>query len=299
MRGTIDVYNKKTEDLFLTQFVSAINGATSIPANFGSLENKGIELGIAGDLIRNENTRLTLNVTGAYNKNKVLEIPSETGYYWNPALSYGYREGGMVNEFYMFEFAGINPDTGMMEFYTNDGGVSEQPTDADRRWLNKSSVPVYQGGFGLDFEHKGWFLTANFTYALDVWRFDNEYWFFTNPASINNSNLSNDYADYWTPTNRDARFPKLGGSNYDRSFESDFYIQDASYLRLRYLSVGYNFNKKDLDFMKLSGLRVYVQGENLHTWTKWRGWDAESNRTSDLGQYPTPRTYSFGVEVSF
>lgn len=299
LRGTIDVYNKKTEDLFLTQFVSAINGATSIPANFGSLENKGVELGIAGDIIRNENTRLTLNATGAYNKNKVLEIPSETGYYWNPLLSYGYREGGMVNEFYMFEFAGINPDTGMMEFYTNDGGVSEQPTDADRRWLNKSSVPVYQGGFGLDFEHKGWFLTANFTYALDVWRFDNDYWFFTNPATINNSNLSNDYADYWTPTNRDARFPKLGGSNYDRSFESDFYIQDASYLRLRYLSVGYNFNKKDLDFMKLSGLRVYVQGENLHTWTKWRGWDAESNRTSDLGQYPTPRTYSFGVEVSF
>lgn len=299
LRGSVDVYNKKTEDLYLTQFVSAINGATSIPANFGSLENKGVELGIAGDIIRNENTRLTLNVNAAYNKNKVLEIPSESGYYWNPALSYGYREGGMVNEFYLFEFAGINPETGMMNFYTKDGGLTEQPTDADRRWLDKSSVPVYQGGFGLDLEHKGWFLTANFTFAKDVWRFDNEYWFFTTPSSINISNLSNDYADFWTPDNRDAKFPKLGGSNYDRAFESDFYIQDASYVRLRYLSVGYNFKKKDLDFLKLSGLRVYAQGENLYTWTKWRGWDAESNRTADYGQYPTPKTVSFGVEVSF
>lgn len=299
LRGSVDVYNKKTEDLYLTQFVSAINGATSIPANFGSLENKGIEVGIAGDLVRNENTRLTLNINGAYNKNKVLEIPSDTGYYWNPDLSYGYREGGMVNEFYMFEFAGINPNTGMMEFYTKDGGVTEQPTDADRRWLGKSSVPVYQGGFGLDLEHKGWFLTANFTYALDVWRFDNDYWFFTNQSSIGLSNLSNDYADFWTPDNRDARFPRIDGSNFDRSFDSDFYIQDASYVRLRFLSVGYNFKKRDLDFLKLSGLRVYAQGENLYTWTKWRGWDAESNRTGDFGQYPTPKTVSFGVEVSF
>jgi len=299
LRGSLDVYNKRTDDLYLTQFVSAINGATSIPANYGSLENKGVEIGIAGDVIRKDNTRLTLNVTGAYNKNKVLEIPSETGYYWNPDLSYGYQVGGVVNEFYLFEFAGINPNTGMMEFYTKDGGVTEQPTDADRRWLGKSSVPVYQGGFGLDFEHNGWFLTANFTYAQDVWRFDNDYWFYTNPSVLGNGNISNDYADFWTPTNRDARFPRLDGSNYDRSFDSDFYIQDASYVRLRFLSVGYNFKKKDLDFLKLSGLRVYAQGENLYTWTKWRGWDAESNRTFDYGQYPTPKTVSFGVEVSF
>ena len=299
LRGSLDFYNKKTEDLYLTQFVSAINGATSIPANFGALENKGIELGIAGDVIRNDNTRLTLNVNAAYNKNKVLEIPSETGYYWNPDYNYGYRVGGMVNEFYMFKFAGINPETGMMNFYTKDGGVTEQPTDADRQWLNKSSVPAYQGAFGIDFEHKGWFLAANFTYALDVWRFDNDYWFFTNQSSIGLSNLSNDYADFWTPDNKNARFPRVDASNFDRSFDSDFYLQDASYLRLRYLTLGYNFKKKDLDFLKLSGLRVYAQGENLYTWTKWRGWDAESNRTGDFGQYPTPKTVSFGIEVSF
>ena len=105
--------------------------------------------------------------------------------------------------------------------------------------------------------------------------------------------------DFWTPDNRDAAFPALSGSNFANASGSSFYLQDASYLRLRYLSVGYNFNRKDLSFMKLSGLRVFAQAENVHTWSKWRGWDAESNRSVDYAQYPTPRTVSFGVEVQF
>ena len=88
-------------------------------------------------------------------------------------------------------------------------------------------------------------------------------------------------------------------SNLPYQNNSDKNIRDASYVRLRYLSLGYNFKKKDLAFMKLSGLRVYGQAENLVTWTKWKGWDAESNRGSDQSQYPTPKTITFGVEVQF
>lgn len=298
LRGSVDVYRKETDDLYQSRWVSAINGTTSLPSNFGKMKNEGVELIVAGDIIRNENTRLTLNANGSYNKNTVLEIPSFDGTIWSGGLT-GLKEGGMVEQYYMLEFAGINPENGNMLFYSADGGVTENPQDPDRRWLNKSATPVYQGGFGLDFEHKGFFLTANFTYALDAWRYDNEYYFFTAPGFIRENNLTNDLRDYWTPSNPDAKFPKLTGSNFAYASGTSFYLQDASYLRLRYLSVGYNFKKKDLDFLKLSGLRVYVQGENLHTWTKWRGWDAESNRSVDFSQYPTPKTYSFGVEVSF
>lgn len=300
LRGSLDVYRKQTDDLYQTRWVSAINGATSLPANFGTLRNEGVELNIAGDIIRNANTRLTLNVNGAYNKNTVVEIPSEEGYFWDGSSLTGLKEGGMVNQFYMHEFAGINPENGNMLFYAANGGTTEAPGDADLRWLGKSAIPIYQGGFGLDFEHKGFFVTANFTYALDVWRYDNDYYFFTAPTFIGQNNITKDMVNnYWTPSNRDADFPKLVGSNFAYATGTSFYLQDASYLRLRYLSVGYNFKKKDLDFVKLSGLRVYAQGENLHTWSKWRGWDAESNRGVDFGQYPTPKTFSFGVEVSF
>lgn len=299
LRGSFDVYRKQTDDLYLERPMSAINGASTLDSNFGSMKNEGIEVNVAGDLIRNENTRLTLRLVGAYNKNTVVEIPTEGGEYWNGTSLVGYREGNMVNEFYMAEYLGINPDNGNMMFRSKDGGVTEEPTDADYQWLGKSSMPVYQGGFGLDLQHKGWFLTADFTYALDAWRYDNDYYFFTAPSFIKENNLSNDMRDYWTPDNRDASFPALSGSNFAYASGSSFYLQDASYLRLRYLTLGYNFNQKDLSFLKLTGLRVFAQAENLYTWTKWRGWDAESSRSVDYGQYPTPRTISFGVEVQF
>src|SRR5690606_16298993 len=242
LRGALDVYKKQTDELYLSRPVSAINGAATIAANYGSMKNEGIELNIAGDIVRNENTRVTLNLNGAYNKNTVLEIPSEEGWFWGGGLV-GYREGSMINEFYMPEYLGINPDNGNMTFRSKDGGVTEDPTDSDYQWLGKSSFPVYQGGFGLDVEPKGWFLQVNFTYALDVWRYDNEYYFFTAPTFIGDNNLSNDMNDFWTPDNRDASFPALAGSNFASASGSSFYLQDASYVRLRYLSVGYNFNR--------------------------------------------------------
>jgi len=299
LRGSVDVYQKQTDDLYLNNPLSAINGASSLNANFGTMRNTGVEVNLTGDIIRNENTSLSLRFVGPYNKNEVIEIPNENGEFWNGTSLVGYREGSMVNEFYMPEYLGINPDNGNMMFRSKDGGVTENPNDGDNQWLGKSSMPVYQGGFGIDFAHKGWFLTADFTYALDAWRYDNDYYFFTAPTFIKQNNLSNDMRDYWTPDNRDASFPALTGSNFSYASGSSFYLQDASYLRLRYLTLGYNFNQKDIDFMKLSGLRVYAQAENLYTWTKWRGWDAESSRSIDYGQYPTPRTVSVGVEVQF
>lgn len=299
LRGSLDVYRKQTDELYLPRQISAINAATSINSNFGSLKNEGVELIVAGDVIRNENTKLTINVNGSYNKNVVLDLPNEEGYFWQPGSLAGHREGGKVNELYVVEFAGIDPKDGNMMFYDKNGNITYEPNDNDRKWTGKSAIPTYQGGFGLDFEHKGWFLNANFTYALDVWRYDNDYFFLTAPTYIKVANMSSDVSDYWTPTNTDASFPKLTGSNFSYASGTDFYVKEASYLRLRYVSVGYNFKKKDLDFMKLSGLRVYAQGENLHTWSKWKGWDAESNRSVDLSQYPTPKTFSVGVEVQF
>ena len=299
LRGSLDVYRKETNGLYLPRQVSAINGATAINSNYGTLRNQGVELIVAGDVIKTENTRLTLNFNGSYNDNKVMELPNEDGRYWEPGSLAGNKEGGKVNEFYVVKYAGIDPNNGNMMFYDRNGDITYEPNDNDRQWTGKSAIPVYQGGFGLDFEHKGWFLNANFTYALDVYRYDNDYFFLTAPSYIGIGNMSGDVLDYWTPKNRDASFPALTGSNFSYAGGTDFYIKDASYLRLRYLSVGYNFKKKDLDFIKLSGLRVYAQGENLLTWTKWKGWDAESNRSVDLSQYPTPKTFSVGVEVQF
>lgn len=300
LRGTVDVYNKTTDDLFLRRFLSAVNGTSSIAANFGSMENKGVELLLEGDIVRNETTKITLRANGAYNNNKVIEIPDESGFSVTGIT--GYKVGQPFNEYYMYKYVGVNPKNGEALFQTKDGGVTETPTDDDLFWTGKTMWPKYQGSFGIDVAYKGWFLTANFTYAQDVYRYDNDYLWFTNASFIGKGrtfNMSEDLYGAWTKTNKDATIPALNAKNNTYFVDSDFYIKDASYLRLRFVSLGYNFNKSDLDFLNLSGLRVFVQGENLHTWTKWKGWDAESSRGVDLGQYPTPRSVSFGVEVQF
>lgn len=300
LRGAVDVYQKTTKDLYQTRPVSAIHGASGIQDNIGSMRNRGVELLIAGDIVRNENLKITLNVNGSYNKNEFVDLAGDdgSGVVWNGGLNV-MREGDAYGQFYLVKYAGVNPDNGNLLFFNKDGEKVEYYTNEDRQFTGKSFIPKYQGGFGLDVDYKGWFLSSNFTFVADVWKFDYDYAGFIDPGNIGSFNMSEDVLDYWTNTNRGASLPSLTAENSSWQSNSDRHLKDASYIRLRYLTVGYNFKKKDLDFMKLSGLRIFAQGENLYTWSKWKGFDAESNRGNDQAQYPTPRTISFGVEVQF
>jgi len=300
LRGSLDVYQKTTKDLYQSRPMSAIHGASSISDNIGSMRNRGVELLLQGDIVRNENLTITLNANGSYNKNEFVELAGadENGVVWNGGLT-TMREGDPFGQYYLVEYAGINPENGNLLFLDKDGNKVERFIDADRQFTGKTWIPKYQGGFGIDIDYKGWFLTSSFTFVQDMWRFDYDYSSLVHPDNIGSWNMSRDMYDYWTPTNRDATMPGMNASNLPYENYSDKNLRDASYVRLRYLSVGYNFKKSDLNFMKLSGLRVYAQAENLYTWSKWKGWDAESNRGSDQSQYPTPKTVSFGVEVQF
>lgn len=300
LRGTVDVYSKKTEDLYQNVPLSAINATTGLMSNFGSLKNEGIEFLVAADVVKNDNLRVTINFNGAYNKNTILDIPNEGGFNWNGSSLSAMNEGDMLGQFYLYKFAGVDEATGDALYYDSNGDLTDEPLDEDRHLTGKTYMPKYQGSFGFDVAYKGWFATANFTYAQDLYRYDNDYFFFMSPSSRGNSNMSNDALGRWTSTNTEnATYPNYTSRHLDKLGDSDYYLQDASYIRLRYISLGYNFTEKQLGFMGLKGMRVYGQAENLLTWTKWRGWDAESNRGVDFGQYPTPRTVSFGVEVQF
>lgn len=298
LRGSLDVYQKTTKDLYQSIPVSAIYGTSSLNDNFGNLKNSGIEAILAADLVRNDDLVLTLNLNGSYNKNELVDLPKEEIWSGGTVLT-GMREGGQIGEFYLVENAGINPDTGNYWFYDKDGNYTEDPQDSDRVWTGKSFIPKYQGGFGLDVDYKGFFLNSLFSFAGEVYRYDGDLSGFYDYSDIGFFNKSNDVWDYWTPENTNTEFASLNVNNYNATSRSDHFLKDASYVRLRYVMVGYNFNADQLKFLNLSGLRVYAQAENMFTWTKWKGFDAESNRGIDQSQYPTPKIVSFGVEVQF
>src|SRR5690606_12893160 len=158
LRGSVDVYQKTTKDLYQSGQMSAIHGATSISDKIGSMRNTGVELMLARDIVKNENLRITLNANGSVNKNEFVELAGadENGVVWKGGLT-TMREGAPFGQYYLVKYAGVNPDNGNLLFYDKDGNKVERFTDADRQFTGKSMIPKYQGGFGLDVEYKGWF----------------------------------------------------------------------------------------------------------------------------------------------
>ena len=296
VRGTVDYYDKKTSDLFQSTPVSAINSVTSLNANTGDLYNRGVDFTLNWDVIRSDSPdgfNLTLNGVGNFNETELANLPNEEG----EIIGTG-RNGGQLFEYYTLRYAGVNPANGNLLFLTADGDVTENPNaDTDRVWLDKNIFPKWQGSFGFNMDYKGFFLTTQFNYVTGVDRFDNDLAGFQNPDNIGQFRSSRDLLRAWTPDNRVTDIPSYDAFNR-ASFGSDRYLVEADYVRLRFLQLGYNFPQRFIEKAGFSRLRIFGNAENLFTWTKWRGFDAEAqNNTSRL--YPTPRIMSIGVELGF
>ncbi|MGL2963178.1 SusC/RagA family TonB-linked outer membrane protein [Flavobacterium sp. RSB2_4_14] len=299
-RGTIDYYNRVTTDLFFPDNpTSPVTGTPSVSNNSPiEMTNEGVELTLAYDVVRNDNFKFTLRGNASKNKNTIDNVTANNGRIINGNTVI--QNGSQLNEYFVYPYAGVNPTNGNLLFTAADGSLTETPsTDTDRVATGKSATPIYQGAFGFDLDYKGFFASSNFTFVQDVTRFDFDLDGFYDPGQLGQFVVTNDLLNAWTPTNTNTNVPSLNASNLGAAGNSDRFLKDASYVRLRYLQVGYKLPKKFIEKTFMTGLSFYVQGENLYTWTKWQGFDAESNRTADQGQYPTPKIYSFGVDIKF
>ena len=293
LRAVIDAYRKTTEDLYQSTPISAINATTSLSANVGELRNSGVDLTLGYDVFRRESSNglnLALNFVGNYNKQEITDLPGgET-----EIVGVG-RVGGPLNEIYNYRYAGVNPATGNLLFYTAEGDLTESPNvDTDRVWLNKNFYPDVQGSFGFDVDYKGFFATVQFNYAVGVDRFDGDLSGFQNPNNIGQFRNSEDILRAWDADgNRVTDIPALNFSN--QQFSGTRYLRSADYVRMRFVSIGYSLPSTLIKKAGLRTAKVFVNGENLLTFTEWRGYDAEGFGGSRL--YPTPRTYSVGIEL--
>ncbi|QAA81579.1 SusC/RagA family TonB-linked outer membrane protein [Aequorivita sp. H23M31] len=297
LSGNLDVYQKITSKLFNQMDLSAITGQYSIKGNNGEITNKGVELNLRYQMLRNKDFNLAVYANGSYNHNEITALETEA---IDPGGS-GQALNGPVNQFYMYEYVGVNPENGELLFNAADGSVTENPVPEDAVYTGKSNLPKYVGGFGLNADYKGFYLDVAFSFQADFYKWDNAlFWLYEGAAStVANYNVSADLLDAWTPENTNANFPSLTASNKNFDGSSDRYLFDASFVRLRSTVLGYSFPQETLDGTFIKGLNVFVQGENLLLWTKWRGFDPEGYVNYSLGQYPNPRTISFGVNLEF
>ncbi|MDH7444780.1 SusC/RagA family TonB-linked outer membrane protein [Aquimarina sp. 2201CG14-23] len=300
LRGSFDYYDRETDELFQNRPISAINGATNLNANTGSLKNSGFDLSLNYDLIRggSDGFNLLLKVVGNYNKQEILELPTDDGVVFNGGLT-GLREGGVINEYFVYRYAGVNPANGELLFLDVNGNLTENPSpDTDRVWLDANIFPDYQGSFGFDADYKGFYLTAQFNYTIGVERFDFDLQGFEDPSAVGNFRSSRTLDRAWTPDNRVTDIPSLTASNRALDSNSDRYLRDSDYIRLRFASLGYSFPSKFLKNTGFTTVKAFVNGENLFTLSEWEGFDAES-LNSTANRYPTPRIISVGFEFGF
>ncbi|MGY8938934.1 MAG: SusC/RagA family TonB-linked outer membrane protein [Flavobacteriales bacterium] len=292
LRGSFDYYRKETTDLFQSLPLSAITGTTSLAANTGSMHNNGFDFDLTYDLIKGSDLNVSISAVGNINDNYLADIPSETG----EIIGIG-RNGGPIGERYEIRYAGVNPANGNVLFLDKDDNLTETPdADTDRVWTGKNLTPEVQGSFSFNGDYKGFFLQAQFNYTLGVDFSDFDYANFVDPSDIGTFNLSSDILRAWTPENRVTDIPTIFPGSNVGVYSSDRFVVSRDFLRLRFLTFGYNFPKEYLDKTNISNLRLFMNGENLVTLTKFRGYDASSRTTGR--SYPTPRIFSLGLEIS-
>ena len=331
---TAEGYISKTRDLLLTVQTASATGYTSRYANIGKTSNKGVELSIESRNIVRPKFSWTTNLTIAHNKQNVDDIGSEdfvtalSSPGNNPYMMYGYVKGYPLNALWGFKYGGtwksveefernsvtntyvsalaINSDAasrkaslGMPRYYdiNNDGSLNN-----DDLVYQGNADPDLYGGLQNNFRFGRLNVGIYFTYSLGgkIYNYSELY--------MAGSSMSNQYRymlDAWHPVrNPQSNLPRAGA--VDAHVPSDLMIYDASYIRLKNITVGYTFDlSKRSKFIR--DITLNLSAENLHIWKKYNGFDPDVSTDSsdsalrrvDLGAYPKPRTIVFSIQLRY
>ncbi len=299
LRGSADYYVKTTEDLFQDRPVSAINATNNLRANIGSLSNTGVDLQLNYNVLRSSNgLNVELFANANYNKQNVIDIPTPDGQIING--DFITREGSVLNEFFVYRYAGVNASNGNLLFFDIDGNLTENPSpDTDRVFTGLNVIPDWIGAFGFNADYKGIFLSAQFNYTVGVYRFDDDLAGFQDPTNIGQFRHSSDILRAWQNEGDITDIPSLTASNIALDGDSDRYLFNSDYVRLRFVQLGYTFPSKITEKIGLGGIKIFGNAENLITWTSWRGLEADAPLSRSSRDFPNPRIITGGVEIQF
>ena len=308
LTGSIDLYSKTTEDLFFGKNIStAGTGFSNVNTNVAEMDNEGIELQLSYDILRKSATsdwRINVFFNGAYNENKIVDIDNNNGFIDQGGFGLRLQEGERAFTYFLQRWAGVDPSNGQPLYLDAEGELTTTLNrETEGVYLDKQFDPVFTGGFGLNVSWKQFSLNSLFSYAAETYRVNASLALIEDFDVAGFSNLSTTMFDVWQQPGDVASIPapsQAGGLRITSSNQSDRYLEDASFLRLRNATLAYNLSKEALDSIGLfNAVRIYAQGTNLVTWSEWRGYDPEANQVGEFFGFPTPRTVSFGVDLTF
>ncbi|MCG8412572.1 MAG: TonB-dependent receptor, partial [Bacteroidales bacterium] len=296
LSGTIDYYNRKTTDLLLKVPLSHVTGHSIMMQNIGEMENKGLEIELSSENIKTSDFKWFTDFNISFNKNRVTKLnngePIMTG-------SKIRKVGEDFETFYMQEWAGVDPANGNPLWYAADGSKTSDYSKAVKK-LQGSASPDFYGGLTNTISYKGIDFSFKFSYQYGNKVYDN--WaFLTESDGAISFNQNAKILDRWQKPGDITDVPKfVCGNSSNSNRMSTRYLHDASYLRLKSVSLGYNLPKKITTKAKIANARVYAQAYNLWTLTNYEGHDPEA---ADKGvmdyDLPNVTTVTFGLELKF
>lgn len=315
---TADYYNKYTYDLLLNVPVPYRSGFASYLQNYGAVRNKGFELGINSTNIETDAFQWTTNFNISFNKNKIEKLASDISLGASGRNISILRQGYSVNSFQLYKQLYVDPQTGnaVYDDLNGDGII----TSADRQIVG-NALPKYTGGLTNNFNYKGFDLSFFFYFQQGNKIMNMNDFFMVHGGTQANIGFLPRQLERWQNPGDVTDIPRLttysgnptqnGGAanNYGGTVASlsSRYLEDGSFIRLKALTLGYALPKDVLSRIGVSKLRIYVQGTNLLTFTKYGGLDPEvssqSNNQNTVGYdwatVPQPKTIQVGANVTF
>jgi len=294
MWGSVDLYKKETEDMIQTVAAPLPNLNNQITTNIGTMENKGVEITFGGDIIKTTDLTWTVNANATYNENEITKLSgsSEDEFYQplDTRISGGvgntvliHKVGESAWSYYVYEQVydeNGSPIEGAYVDQNGDGQINEE----DLRVFH-SGRPDWMLGFSSNLTYKNWDLGFSMRANIGNYLYNNVASNVGTYAAIKGTN------GYLVNIQSDAL-----NSNFENNrYFSDYYVQNASFLKMDYITLGYTFK----EIFGKTNMRFYGTVQNVFTITEYDGLDPEIGSGIDNNVYPRPRIYSFGVNVNF
>lgn len=314
--GTVEYFNRDSKDLLQYVPISTVTGFSSTLKNIGSINNHGVEVELAVDIIRSRDLNWDFSLNFSKFKSTVTKLSDGADILWydptgsDDRADFIYREGESTLALYGYEWAGVNPENGYNIWYSNNENADYQLNgrnivydydDAENQIIADLNPKLF-GGFSTSVSWKGLSLDLGFTYRIGGYTYDGAekdtaddgyYWERTRSQEY--------YNNMWTPTNKNAKYPRLLATDPTDAMRcSTRHLHPADYLRLKNITLAYSLPKNLLSKINVSNARVFFNGANLLTFAAWKEYDPEVSPYGTKGwELPIGKTYTFGLEFTF
>lgn len=296
--SNLTYFKRMNKDLLLSRPLSTTSGFDSNLQNVGDMQNTGVEVDVNIGIVESDNFNWDFGGNVTFVKNKITKLEE-------PILDERFRkeEGRDFYEYYLTHWAGVDSQTGQGLWYTNGPG-SSTTTDyntTQRAYVGKSALPDFYGGVTTSLRYKNFELSGQFAFVWNKYLYNNPAFVLDGdgrytPRSTSQRNFDN----RWTTPGQDAKTPQFvwGNTTLSNSKSSTRVLYDATYVRLRDVTLSYNLPHSVTEKINVASVRVYVKGTNLLTWVRDKDLhlDPEAGADGVVDAFiPIAKTFTLGV----